>query len=368
MFTLYSNNSFPFLKFSLDGETSKITPCENDKKRDWSAFLFDCHLDAKFVCAKISTEPIDAIIDIPDFQKGNTYEEKSMFEGLCHPLVAVKIPSISINVRMDNHFPDEERRLLRRLRWLNDDSDVRQYTQFNTGGFTFDLPIDEDELNQADTSSNENVDAEKLEDAFLNDLNNLCIYQGYEQESTNTKALILAQTMTADYHRAKGYLSKDENSTLFGREALKLYGLENDILLSNKGDAIIAIDNDLLAIVTSQTEGETQIIDSQYLYAPTPPYHNPCENDITRRAHDNNLRIFKDTELKKCRTRDILVFKRESNIRRGRNDLDINSLYSVAKHSNKSEGLVSFQGIYKFDREDEFGRFIIRRINNKLDI
>lgn len=367
MFTLYSNNSFPFLKFSLDDETSKITPCQNDKKRDWGAFLYDCHLDVKFVCAKISTEPNDAIIDIPDLQKGHTDEEKSMLEGLCHPLVAIKIPSLGINVRMDNHFPDEERQLLRRLRWLNDDSDSRHYTKFKTDRFTFDIPVDGGGFNQADTS-NENVDVKKLEDAFLNDLNNLCNYHDFEQEAANTKTSILAQTMTADYHQVKGHISKDDNSVLFGREMFKLFGHEDVILLSDKGDAIIAIDNDLMVIITSQQEGETQIIDSQYIYVPTSPYHNPCENDDTKCAHDNNLKIFKDAEVEKCRTREILVFKRESNIRRGQNDFDINSLYSAAKHSNKSEGIVSFQGIYKFDREDEFGRFIIRRTNNKFDI
>lgn len=355
MFSLYSNDYYPFLKFSLDNETSKITPCQNNKKRDWSAFLYDCHLDAEFVCAKISTLPDDAIIDIPDYQKGNTDEEKSMLEGLCHPLVAIMIPSLDINVRMDNHFPDEERCLLRRLRWRNDDSDSRQYTE-DSGGFY-----------QADTSY-ENVNVEKLEEEFLNDLNNLCNNQGYEQESANTKASILAQTMTADYHQAKGYISKDDNSVLFGREMLKLFGRKDDILLSNKGDAIIAIDNDLMVIITSQPEGETQIIDSQYMYVPMSPYHNPCENDVTKRAHDNNLQIFKDTEFEKCRTQEILVFKRESNIRRGRNDFDINSLYSAAKHPNKSEGMVSFQGIYEFDHEDEFGRFIIRKTNNKFEI
>lgn len=350
------------MKFSLDDETSKITPCQNDKKRDWGAFLYDCHLDAEFVCAKISTQPDDAIIDIPDFEKEHTDEEKSMLEGLCHPLVAIKIPSLGINVRMGNHFPDEERYLLGRLRWLNDDSDSRQYTTFKTDRFTFDIPIDGGGFSQAATSaatSNENIDVKKLEDAFLNDLNNLCNYHDFEQEAANTKASILAQTMTADYHQVKGYISKNENSVLFGREMLKLFGREDDILLSNKGDAIIAIDNDLMVIITSQPEGETQIIDSQYMYVPTSPYHNPCENDVTKRAHDNNLQIFKDTEFEKCRTQEILVFKRESNIRRGRNDFDINSLYSATKHPNKSEGMVSFQGIYEFDHEDEFGRFII---------
>lgn len=374
MFLLYDSGNGPIIRYTLGQQVSEVRFYKSDVAKEWGAFLEDCYIKGEFVYAQISC---DEDIEICDGATSNGFQcyKESALEKFTNPLVFVVIPSLQKRVKVNNLFSHYEKQFIKKLRSLRDEtgssvdqSPKKHHANPNPGHFDFEIDEDYEDNGYYPVDHGESVSPERLEKDINIELDKLCKSYDYMGDSKGTKASVVADTMTADYYKKKGYLDFIEKPVLFGRELLKLFDNDERELKSDCGDALIPVSADITVIITDQAADDIQIIDGQYAYVPIGPKHNPSENDFTRFTQAINILHNTQDTFDKIKSQKILVFKNECKIRRGRNDFDINELYAYAEHGKKSEGIVSFQGVYELERIDDFERLILRKIGKRYNL
>lgn len=216
----------------------------------------------------------------------------------------------------------------------------------------------------------------------------------YDSLCDDAMKQVVARTCTAYFHRRKGYLDSDENSTMTLYELEKLFEIpeqtEPDCInlnhtfrnkftteinynILNKGmDAIFETD-DFFIYITHES-GENFKLDSSGWHTPLPT-HKPfvcyilSKEESERWAEENQYLEYASTMMERFSLKPILVFHAKKEIERGKHIFMAMDVYkALIQKTVESPVLLEFKGLYSAGNFDENGIRILYKTENRYNL